>query len=280
MSKQKNKKRFVRYFPMFGSMATGLIYMGVGVVAILSFLQIKEGGADESSLLAFLNDYLVGKILVWLVLLGTLSFIGWRIFEAIRDPYNYGSDIRGIGRRMGIGLSSIADMLMAYSAIMVLLGISGSQESGDPEEEREMVGSMLQESWGDWLIIAMGIIIAITALVQFYYGVTRGYRERLDIIQFGKKTRSTIHFLAYVGYFARGTIIGIIGFFFIKAGISDNPDFVVNTDKAFDFIGDHVGGLPFILVALGTICYALFMFFMGITYDTDNNEDSPKNKPA
>jgi hypothetical protein len=44
---------------------------------------------------------------------------------------------------------------------------------------------------------------------------------------------------------------------------------VVNTDKAFDFIGDDVGHLYFIMVAAGTICYGLFMFVFGWYYDTD-----------
>jgi hypothetical protein len=45
----------------------------------------------------------------------------------------------------------------------------------------------------------------------------------------------------------------------------------VNTDKAFDFIGDQVGHVYFILVAVGTIFYGLFMFALGITYDADND---------
>ncbi len=275
MSDSKKKKFFIHYLPMYGSFSTGIIYAGVGVIAILSFMQIKEGGADEGSLLAFLNSFLVGKIFVWIILVGTISFILWRIFEALRDPYNYGNDKIGIARRLGIGLSSIADMLIAYSAVMVLMGISGLQESGEPEEEQEMVGSMLQEGWwGEWAIIGMGVIVGITAIVQFYYGVTQGYKERLDISHFNSKTKGFIHFLAWVGYFARGIIIGIIAFFFIKAGFMEDPDQVVNTDKAFDFIGENVGGLPFILVAVGTICYGVFMFLMGVTYDTDNEDDN------
>jgi len=272
----KEKRFFVHYLPIYGCISTGLIYSAIGVIAILSFLKIKDGGADESSLLVFMYDYLAGKIFVWIILLGTLSYIAWRIFEAFRDPYNYGNSWKGISRRLGIGLSSIADMFIAYSAVMVILGASEVQEDGRPEEQREMVGTMLQEGWGDIAIIILGVIISLTAIVQFYYGVTRGYRERLNIKQFSDEIKKLIHFFAWVGYSARGIIIGIIGFFFIKAGILDEPDFVVNTDKAFNFIGENIGHLPFILVAIGTICYGLFMFSLGFTYDTDNNDQNPE----
>lgn len=269
MQGEKRKKFFVSYLPLFGCISTGLIYGAIGIIAILSFLKIKQGGADESSLFEFLDDYLLGQIVVWLILTGTLCYIAWRIFEAFTDPYKYGNDWKGVARRTGIGLSSIADVLIAYSAIMVLLGISRYREDGQPVKERDMVGNMLQESWGDWLVVSIGVIILVTAVVQFFYGVTRGYRERLEIKQFSKEIKQVIHLLAWVGYLARGIIIGIIGFFFIKAGFTDNSEFIVNTDKAFNFIGDHVGHLPFILVAIGTFCYGVFMFFLGITYDTD-----------
>lgn len=269
METQKQQKNPIRYLPFFGCISTGLIYIAVGVIAILSMLKVKQGSADESSLLMFLNDFTLGKVLVWVILLGMLSYIAWRVYESITDPYNYGSSVRGKARRAGIGLSSIADALIAFSAVVVLLGTSEIEVDGRPEQQREMVGNILQESWGSWMIILLGIVVSGTALVQFFYGITRGYRERLDIAHFNKEKKKLIYFFAYTGYLARGIIIGIIGFFFIKSGFSENQDHVVNTDKAFDFIGDHIGLLPFVLVAIGTICYGIFMFAMGITYDVD-----------
>lgn len=277
MQDSKEKRFFIHYLPIYGCISTGLIYGAIGVIAILSFLRLKQGGADEGSLLVYLNDYLLGKVFVVIILLGTLSYILWRIYEAYKDPYNYGSHWKGIARRTGIGLSSIADVLIAYSAVMVLLGNSNSTEDGRPEEEREMVGSMLQEGWGEWLIISLGIIILGTALVQLNYGVTRGYKERLDIGHFSKPLKKGVHLLAWIGYTARGIIIGIIGFFYIKAGVAENPEMVVNTDKAFNFIGENIGGVFFIMVALGTICYAFFMFFLGVTYDMDNKKNKGKH---
>ena len=262
-------KSFIHYLPVYGCISTGIIYLAIGVIAILSFLKIKDGGADESSLLAFLHDFVVGRIFIWIIMLGTLSYICWRIFEAIKDPYEYGKEAKGLAIRTGIALSTIADALIVFSAVQVLLGKGNIQEDGQPEEQREMVSDMLQQSWGEWVVIGIGAVVCITAVVQFRYGVTRGYRERLDIAHFSTATKSLIHLLAWVGYLGRGIILGIIGFFFVKAGITLEAQHVVNTDKAFDFIGDHVGHVWFIAVAAATICYGLFMFALGGTYDPD-----------
>jgi hypothetical protein len=130
---------------------------------------------------------------------------------------------------------------------------------------------MLQWQAGSLIVISIGCIFCFTAIVQFLYGVTQGYKERTDIDHLSRATTITVHWLAWIGYSARGFILGIIGFFFVKAGVLKDAHHVVNTDKAFDFIGDHVGHAYFILTAVGTIAYGLFMLLMGITYDHDKD---------
>jgi hypothetical protein len=271
MTGQKSKRLFVHYLAIYGCISTALIYLGIGIVAILSFLKIVDGGADEGSLLAVLNNHIVGYILVCIILLGTASYIVWRIYEALTDPYGYGKDKRGTALRTGITLSTIADALIAYSAITALFGTSTANEDGRPTALRESVTALMEQS-GGWLIICIGVIVSATALAQLIYGLAKGYRERLGIGHLKRWIRNSIYALGWAGYSARAIILGIIGFFFIKAGISGNARHVVNTDKAFDFIGDNVGHAAFILVAAGTICYALFMFMFGIYYDTEKDQ--------
>jgi hypothetical protein len=173
--------------------------------------------------------------------------------------------------RTGIVMSTIPDALIAFTAVQIVLGVADIRVDGQPFELRRMVSSLLEENWGGATVIAIGSIISISALVQFFYGVTRGYKERLDIAHFSRDMRWLTHFFAWVGYGARGVILGIIGFFFLKAGLLRSGKHVVNTDKAFDFIGDHVGHLYFIVVAIGTIGYGLFMFIHGWAYDPDRD---------
>jgi len=251
-------------------MATGVMYAAIGIIAILSFLKLRYGGADEASMMAILAEYVVGKIIIYILLLGTLSYIVWRFYETITDPYEYGSGLKGGLKRAGIALSTIADILIIYAAIRVLIGSGHFQSNGQPQEERAMVYKMLQKP-GQWLVIGIGLVYMLTAIIQLWYGITKGYRERVDIERFSSVFRHAVHVLAWVGYAARGIILGIIGFFFLKAGFTENAHYIVNTDKAFDFIGDHVGHVYFILVAIATICYGVFMCIQGIAYDTDKD---------
>lgn len=254
----------------YGCVATGLIYASIGVIAILSFLKLKDGGADESSLFVFMNGYLLGKIFVWIVLMGTAGYICWRIYEAIYDPYGYGKELRGVTVRIGIGLSTVADLMIVYSSIAALFASGQGGPLDELKNERALIGDLLDDGRG-WFIVIIGVIVCATAVVQWWYGITAGYKERMNLDRFPKVIQTCIRILAVIGYVARGIILGIAGFFFIKAGVSRNAVYAVNTDKAFDFIGDHVGHAYFIIVAAGTVCYGLFMFAHGLVYDTDKD---------
>lgn len=271
--KEKNRKRpFARYLAMYGCISTGLIYGAVGVIAILSFLKVRHGGADEGSMLAILNNSVPGYALVCIITFGTLSYIVWRIYESIIDPYHYGNDAKGLSTRAGIALSTVADAFIAYSAVTALFGTSTSNENGMPEALRHQVGGLLYKDWGKEIVTGIGTVIAITALTQLLYGLTRGYNDRLRIGHLKQWKQKLAHLLAAIGHVARGIILGIIAFFFIKAGTTGDSSYVVNTDKAFDFIGDDVGHVWFIAVAAGTICYGVFMFILGMYYNTDRKQ--------
>lgn len=214
----RRKKDWIHFFPEFGSMATGILYGGIGVIALLSFFKVRDGGADESSLLLVLNDFLLGKIVVIAILTGTTCYIIWRVYEALHDPYQYGTSAKGIARRVGIALSTIADALVVYAGVRVLFGISQIQSNGEPIEERAMTKALLEA--GDyWIIIMLGIAILTTAIVQLLYGFAKGYQERFNDTNFNLTLRKCIHVLALYGYSARGIILGITGFFFLQAGI-------------------------------------------------------------
>jgi hypothetical protein len=265
------RKQLIHYFPVYGSISTALIYVSVGVIALLSFFKVRNGGADESSFLAIMNDYIVGKVFIIIVLSGLLCYVIWRFYEAITDPYSYGRSFSGIAKRVGICVSTTVDMMIAMTAVRVLLGRHHIMLNGQPREEQEMVGSMLDNSWGPAFLILFGSVVLIVAVSQFWYGITRGYKERIDLEHFVKPVQTVTHGLAWFGYFARGVILGIIGFFLVKSAASNDPTVVVNTDKAFDFIGDHIGHFYFIAIAIGTICYGLFMTMLGVAYDIDKD---------
>ena len=105
----------------------------------------------------------------------------WRLYETVADPYCYGNRWKGLVKRGAIALSSLADALIAYSAVQALWGLGNLKKTGQPVQERNTVQNVLEWSWGSTLLCALGFIILFTAIVQFGYVINKTYRERLNV---------------------------------------------------------------------------------------------------
>jgi hypothetical protein len=258
---------FYRILARFGCIATAIVYVMLGLFALLSLLRLKDGGADEASILKFFEDVQLGKIVISIIILGMLAYMMWRFYEAINDPYHYGRHWKGILIRLLTAFSAISDGLIAWPAIESLIGMNPASKSGDPVAQRRSIGELMQHPAGVWAVSIIGFITLVTAIVQYVYVFKEAYEERIDFHKLSPIKRAIIHSLGYAGHIARGVILGIIGFFMLKAAITHNGQFVVNTDKAFDFLGDEIGKGVFAAIAIGTICYGFFMMAMGYYYD-------------
>ena len=142
--KQARKSKLLKLLTLVGCFATGIIYSAIGVIAILSFLRLKEGGADESSFFVLLDGFVAGRILNWLIIAGAVCFIIWRFYEAFKDPYKIGNSIKGILLRTGAAFSSVADAFIAFSVFQALFSQQKASETGEPTKKRNMVAGWLE----------------------------------------------------------------------------------------------------------------------------------------
>jgi hypothetical protein len=252
-----------------GCVSIGVVYILVGIMAILSLLRLGEANADEQRIINFLLDLPLGEVLIGGIAGGLIAYIIWRFFEAYTDPYNFGDDKKGLFKRTGIALSGLGYGVIVFSAIRILTGNGGNGE----EEQQLVVQQVLQWPAGRWLIGATGAITALTGLVQFTYVYGGDYHKRLHLSQLSSFQARSIHALAWAGYVARGIILLILGYFFLRAAVNLEPEAVGDTDTAFDFIGGGtLGDAVFFMVALGTISYGLFMFVCSYLYKFEREE--------
>ncbi len=265
--KHSGKTKWLKALTLLGCWSTGVIYTGIGVIAILSFLKLRQGGADESSFLALLDGFLAGRLLIWVIILGALCFIVWRFYEAFRDPHKVGNDKKGILLRTGAAFSSFADAFIALSALQAIFNQQKEPVTGEPLQQRALVADLLKKEWGRVLIFATSFMVMATAVVLALYGLSRRFTENIKASAFSRRQKAWVHGIAYAGYVSRGVILGITGFSLLKAASKMDSSYVVNTDKAFDFIGDNIGHPYFLLIAAGTICYGLYMFILGLFYE-------------
>jgi hypothetical protein len=252
----------VRFLALFGSISVGLVYAGIGIIAMLSLLRLKDGGADEDSMLEFLTEIPMGLVLVWIILAGVLCYILWRLYEAFYNPFGEPANLKGISSRTGTALSGVAYAILALSAVQALLGVA--YEGDGVEEQRLMIDQVLAWRGGSWLIGIAGVLVGVTGLLEFSHVIRREYVPRLTMAQLSRAKQRIVHVMAWSGHFSRGIILLIMAYFLLRGAVKSDSEEVVNTDKAFNFIGESMLGHPlFVLVAIGTIVYGAFMFVQG-----------------
>lgn len=181
MDKNKtNDPEFVYKLAKAGAFSIGMVYVFIGVIAMLSLLQVRKGGADEESILALIEQIPLGKIVVLLVFLGLLAYIIWKFYNAWKDPYGYGSSWKGMGKRMGTATAGLAYGIIAYSAITVIMNETTGTH-GRPTEQRLIIAKLFEWGAGEWLVGLLGAMVALTGIAQFVYVFKKGYREKFSV---------------------------------------------------------------------------------------------------
>jgi hypothetical protein len=263
MTVDKKYRKIAYILARYGCVSIGTVYILIGSMAILSLFGRGGDDADEERAMHYLLQYDLGEVLVWVVLAGMVGYIIWRIFEAVTDPYGFGTDLKGVGKRIGIALTSVGYGLIAYSAYDVLAGNGENSE----QEQQFMIARVLAWDAGPWLIGAVGVVTAIAGLLQFRFVVNGNYKNWLNLENMETWKKRFVFALAWAGYFARGIILLVLGYFMVRGAIKKEPDEVGDTDTAFDFIGGGIiGDSAFFLVAVGTICYGFFMYVFSVCY--------------
>ncbi|MFD2999173.1 DUF1206 domain-containing protein [Pontibacter toksunensis] len=252
---------WVENFARVGLTAKGVVYCLVGIIAFMAAFEIggkSAQSADRSSVFQFILEQPYGKWLLGLVALGLACYAIWRFIEAIQDTNRVGSDAKGTFKRIRYAFSGLIYAGLAYLAANLALG-NGGGSGGDSRQT--LASELLQQPFGQWLagIVAVGIIIA--GIYQIYYGYSEKYKKEIRSTGLKSEVEDMMIRAGKVGYMARGIVWLVIGYMFLQAALSSNAQAAGGSSKAFAFLEEASYGSYLLgAVALGLICYGVFMF--------------------
>ena len=259
-------RKKARPMARFGCFSIGTVYVLVGVLALLALSGILIEAADEERMVYVMLGIPGGALLIWSIVAGMFAYLLWRLAEAVTDPYEFGSDWKGLAHRTGIALTGLSYGFVAVGAARIARGPGGNGEQSE-EQQQLMVSHILGWPAGPWIVGAAGVAVAIVALAQFVVLIRRAYLLEIDVDALSRTLRRAVHVLAWAGYSARAVILAVLGYFLVRGAYRTDAELVGDTDTAFDFIGGGlVGDSAFFLVAIGTIAYGAYMYMCGAFY--------------
>ncbi len=254
---------WVKRFARFGLIAKGIVYCLVGLLAFMAAFKLNGNTSDDASrsgTFNFILDQPFGQVLLALVAIGLLCYCLWRLIQAVRDTDNKGSDAKGIGKRIGYAFSGI--LYGSFAVLAARMVMSNGGNSGGGGDSRQMLADkLLEQPFGQWLAGAVALGIIGYGLYQFYRGFSDKYRKEVKSAGLQGDTEKLMIRAGKFGYMARGVVLVIIGYLFLKASINANPQEAGGNVSAFKFLQDSSYGSYLLgAVALGLICYGIFMF--------------------
>lgn len=257
----QDAKRWVVPLARFGFAAKGVVYIIIGILAALAASGNGGKTTDSSGAFEEILSQSYGKYLLGAVTVGLIGYAIWRLVQAVKDTENKGSGAKGWAIRCGYAVIGLIHASLAFSAAKLIIG-SGGGSKGDAQS-KEWTAFLLEQSFGQWIVAAVGSGFLIYAVYQFYKAYTAKFREKLNTSEMTGQTETFAIRFGQFGLSARAVVFGIIGVFLILAAMHSNPDEARGLSGALKALEQQTYGQILLgTVAIGLIAYGFFMFVM------------------
>jgi hypothetical protein len=231
----------------------GLIYIVIGVLALK--LVLGQGGALASpqEAIATIGRQAAGKILLWVVLIGLISYSLWGLVRAILDPLHKGHDMKGLLERFGFLASAVGYALLVPPTYRY---ITGTSTTGNGTQTQGPIVKIMAMPWGRWAIGIAGLAVLAGGTYQIYQGIKANFDRQFQIYAMTPNQAKLAISAARYGTTARGFVFAVLGVLIAIAAYQANPNQPIGIDAALEILLK----LPFGIWLLGIVAVGLIAF--------------------
>jgi hypothetical protein len=253
---QKSARPWLERLARLGYATEGAMYALIGLLA--AGVAFGSGGhaTGQRGALEIVAGSPFGGVLVGLIALGFLGYALWRGIQAITDPDGEGTDVKGIGKRAGYGVSALVYAGLAFSAVGLILG-SASRGGRTPDD-----WTALLLSWplGRALVVCAGLAVVGLGLRELYQAYKARFLKYLELDEMGERARRWTERWGRLGVAARGIVFCVVGSFLVRAALEHDPQEARGLGGALQTLAQQPFGAWLLgAVALGLVAYGLFM---------------------
>jgi hypothetical protein len=241
-----------------GYATKGVIYAIFGALTVMTAVEGSRDASGSEDAIYTIAAQPFGQFLLAVVGIGLIGYALWRFVQAGIDVDHEGSDAKGVAKRVGYALSGVAHLALAVLVGQLLFGSGGSGGS-----QQTWVAQALGESWGPFVIGALGVFIIAAGLHQIYKAWTAKFLEEMKTQEMSPTESKAARIVGRVGLAARGVVFPIIGVFLLQAAITANPSEArgAGVEGALEKIAE-AGVIWLALVAAGLVAYGVYQIFM------------------
>lgn len=245
----------VRVAARAGIAANGVLHLLIGWLAVQVALG-SGGQADQSGALGALAAEPLGRLLLWVLVVGFAAVVLWRVLSAVQG-FGYIADGRKrTTKRVVAGGQAVVYAVLAVAAATTAL--SGRSSSGGGGRA---TAGLLGLPGGQVITALVGLGVLAGGAVLVRNGWTAAFLEDQDLSGADARMRRLDVRTGQLGHIAKGVAIAVLGVLLGLAALTVDPGRANGLDSALKTLREQPYGV-FLLVAvgLGIACYGVFCF--------------------
>lgn len=229
--------------------ARALVYLVVGALALSAAFWGGEAQGTQNAL-ADLKRISFGPLLLWLIGLGLIAYMVWRLIDAAMDLEDYGSGAKGIFARLAQAVTGLIHGALGVSIISLAMGQGGSQGGG----AENWTAKLMSLPYGPTLVAIVGAAVIGAGIYYVQKGVRGKYKEDIRVTRMTERLDPAMK----AGFIAEGIIVGVVGGFLLYAGLTSDPGEAGGVGEALGSVRSlSFGAILFAALAIGLLCFAV-----------------------
>jgi len=232
--------------------AMGFVYMIVGILTALAALNLGGRKIGTKGAIAYLAEKPLGKMLLALMALGLFCYVFWRLYQTFFDSRQLGTNSRALFTRAGYFTGALFYGSLGFVATKLFFGVGYDQQ-------QDLLIRVLDSTYGNAIAIVIGLILASKSIFEIYFVISSQFKKNVQSSEIPSKIKGGLLTLGAIGHIARAILFGIMAFLTLRAGFTLRNKSVSTTTEAFQFLNYKFGVLALVLVAIGLLCFGLYM---------------------
>jgi hypothetical protein len=250
-------------FGRIGWVAKGVVYGLTGLLALkLGTDQIggtqDSDEANQSGAISKIAQQEYGPTLLVLLALGLFVYAAWRIVTVLLPADNEG---KAWLNRLGYTISAIVYVALGVSAILLARDPGKADETGRREDAKveQFTADMLGWTGGRYLVGLIALILIGVGTAFAWRGIGGSFAKQVEHRPVGPFSWKVIHAMGVVGWVGRGAMLGLIGWFVMRAAVEFDASEAHGLDESLRRVSDTTPGTALVLaVAVGLVVYGAF----------------------
>lgn len=255
----KDAEPWIRITGHAGIAAMAIVYLVIGFFTTKYAFNAGGQITDAKGALSEIGSATYGQILLSIVAIGLILYAVFRMIGAWKDIDNYGGGAKGIAARVGFASGGLIYGILGASVFGILVGSGG----GGGSSKESMIAKLMAQPAGQWLVGIVGAVIFGYGFYQIYKAVKKTFFQKFRTSQMSHKAIKLASTLGTTGLAARAVVLGIIGYFIVRAAMTHDPSKTGGLKEALAWLGTQdYGPILLAVVAIGLFLFGLYAMIL------------------